>query len=106
MADQYRVDLSELDSVVKKLNGVLKEVQDTKGKAKSETYLPPGALGTGFAEARNLETAHVSMKDQIEAIIDHLDDVMDKFGQKTVSTKSAYEESDYEIQAALSQKQS
>ncbi|WP_404816706.1 hypothetical protein [Streptomyces thermolineatus] len=106
MADQYRVDLSELDSVVKKLNGVLKDVQDTKGKAKSETYLPPGALGSGFEEAEKLESAHVSMKGQIESIIDHLNDVMDDFGKKTVRTKSSYEESDYEVQAALSQKQS
>ncbi|WP_405724252.1 hypothetical protein OG607_18240 [Streptomyces sp. NBC_01537] len=102
MADQYRVDLSELDSTIKKLNNVINSLGETSSHTKYGTQLPKGALGHGFDEAADLAQAHAEMKAHLEEIVDHLHEVMDAFGSKTKKVHDNYQESDYEAQSSMS----
>ena len=102
MADQYRVDLSELDSTITKLNRVIGSLGETKSNAQHSTHLPAGALGHGFDEAHGLAQAHAEMKAHLEEIVDHLHEVMDEFGSKTKKVHDNYQESDYEAQSNMS----
>ncbi|MGW2344674.1 hypothetical protein [Streptomyces sp. NPDC001661] len=92
MADGYDVDLDALDQVVKELNQVLKDMSGPKDKAKYGTYLPDGALGADFSEARDLYQAHEKMKTKIEKeMIDKIEDLIDKFGKKTQKAHGVYQ---------------
>lgn len=102
VADQYRVDLSELDSTIKKLNNVISSLGRTSSHTKYGTHLPKGALGHAFEEADDLARAHEEMKAHLEEIVDHLHQVMDEFGSKTKKVHDNYQESDYEAQASMS----
>ena len=102
MAEQYKVDLSELDGTITKLNRVIGELGRTTSTAKHSTHLPAGALGTGIHEAAELEQAHIEMKAHLEEIVDHLHEVMDRFGTKTKKVHDNYQESDYEAQSSMS----
>lgn len=101
MADQYRVDLSELEGTITKLNGVLRDMNNASSNAKNKTHLPAGALGTGFGEAHKLYGAHDEMKQHIQEIVEHLNSLIDEFGQKTKKTHGHYQNSEYETTAAF-----
>jgi uncharacterized coiled-coil protein SlyX len=102
VGDQYRVDLSELDSTITKLNKVIGELGRTTSTARHSTHLPAGALGSGFQEATELAQAHTEMKAHLEEIVDHLHEVMDKFGSKTKKVHDNYQESDYQAESSMS----
>ncbi len=62
---RYRVDLSALDEVVKKLNGVISDLGVAGAGSKYKTHCPPGALGESvagatFAEAKKLHAAQAA----------------------------------------------
>ncbi|WP_327661287.1 MULTISPECIES: hypothetical protein [unclassified Streptomyces] len=97
MADGYDVDLDALDQVVKELNQVLKDMSGPKDKAKYGTYIPEGALGVDFSEARDLYSAHEKMKTKIEKeMIDKIEDLIDKFGKKTKKAHGQYQNAEAE----------
>ncbi|MCM2579911.1 hypothetical protein [Streptomyces meridianus] len=105
--DQYRVDLSALDNVIKKLNGVLRDLGNANSDTKYKTYLSPSALGADaggakFIEARELADAHTDMKTHIEQVVEHLNDVMDKFGTKTKKAHGAYQNQEADVTADMS----
>ncbi len=104
MAEQYKVDLSEIEGTISRLNGVLRDMGASSASAKSKTYLPEGALGTGFAEATQLYGAHQQMKRALEQIVQHLENVLDDFGQKTKKTHDAYQDAEAENHAAFNGK--
>lgn len=104
MAEQYRVDLSEIEGTITKLNRVLKDMGTSSSNAKSKTYLPGSAFGSDFEEATALHGAHQQMKKVLEAIVEHLEDVLDDFGQKTKKTHDAYQDAEAENRAALNGK--
>lgn len=54
MAEEVRVDLDELEKTVAALNQVLSGLGKAGTDTATNTYLPPGALGTGFDEADKL----------------------------------------------------
>ncbi|WP_306324342.1 MULTISPECIES: hypothetical protein [unclassified Streptomyces] len=93
MADGgYEVDLDALDQVVKELNQVLKDMDGPESKAKYGTYVPDGALGVDFSEARELYRAHGKMKDRIEKdMIAKIKDLIEKFGHKTSKAHGQYQ---------------
>ncbi|MBU7596078.1 hypothetical protein JGS22_000125 [Streptomyces sp. P38-E01] len=98
----YRVDLSSLEQVIKELNGVLKSLSGADSDAKYKTNLPPGALGSDsggfiFQEAEGLTKAHSVMKTHIEEVVQHLNDVTDKFGKKTSKAHGAYQDQDADV---------
>ncbi|MET8679870.1 hypothetical protein ABZW18_20385 [Streptomyces sp. NPDC004647] len=100
--EQYRVDLSALENVITKLNGVLKDLGNANADTKYKTFLSPSALGAdapggSFIEARKLTGAHQDMKIHIEQIIAHLNEVMDEFGTKTKKAHGSYQDRDAEV---------
>ncbi|WP_327154520.1 hypothetical protein OHU45_09910 [Streptomyces tubercidicus] len=97
MAKEYRVDLDALDEVVRKLNGVLKDMNGTKGKAGSGTFLPPSSLGKKYEEHVMLHKAHAEMKKFIEdEIITKIEKLVEDFGHKSKKTKEAYDDAEHD----------
>ena len=101
MAEEVSVDLDELEKTVTALNQVLKGLGQANTDAETNTYLPPGALGTGFDEADKLAAAHTEMKTYIEDVVRYLNSAMDEFGRKTKYAHGAYQDSNYEAQAGF-----
>jgi len=101
MSDQYRVDLSELEGTITKLNGVLKDLGNSQACLVNGTYLPPGALGSGFGEATELTNAHTTMKSHIEDVVTYLNTVMDQFGTNTKKAHGAYQDQEYDVQSNM-----
>ncbi|WP_328548227.1 hypothetical protein [Streptomyces platensis] len=97
MAKEYRVDLDALDEVVRKLNGVLKDMNGTKDKAGSGTFLPSSSLGKKYVEHEMLHKAHTDMKKFIEdEIVGKIEKLVEDFGQKSKKTKEAYDDAEHE----------
>lgn len=101
MAEEVSVNLDELEKTVTALNQLLNGLGKADTDAKTRTYLPEGALGTGFGEADKLANAHNEMKKYIEDVVKYLNTVMDGFGQKTKYSLGAYQDSDYEARASF-----
>ncbi|MFG2142478.1 hypothetical protein [Streptomyces sp. NPDC048650] len=96
MAKEYKVNLDALDQVVRELNDVLKDMNGTKGKAGSGTFLPVSALGAHFNEREELNKEHEAMKKFIEQdILDRLEKMIDKFGKKTKKVKEHYDDAEH-----------
>ncbi|CAL9405513.1 hypothetical protein SUDANB6_01546 [Streptomyces sp. enrichment culture] len=104
MAEQYRVDLSEIEGTITRLNQVLKDMGRSSSNCKNNTYLPQGALGTGFEEADALYSAHAQMKRVLEKIVEHLEEVLDDFGRKTKKTHDAFADAEADTYAAFNRK--
>lgn len=101
MAEEVGVDLDELEKTVTALNHLLSGLGKADTDVKTRTYLPAGALGSGFDEADRLANAHNQMKTYIEDVVGYLNTVMDEFGQKTKYSLGAYQDSDYEAKASF-----
>ncbi|WP_420035849.1 hypothetical protein ACN2WE_29620 [Streptomyces sp. cg28] len=104
--DGYKVDLSALDNVIKKLNGIIGDLGKTGQDTKHKTVLPAGALGLGscdapFQEADDLSTAHDDMKKYLESVVYHLEEVMDDFGAKTKRAHGAYQDAEADTASAV-----
>lgn len=104
MADQYKVDLSEIEGTISRLNRVLKDMGTSSSNCKNQTYLPQSALGTGFGEAKALYDAHEVMKERLYEIVEHLEQVLDDFGQKTKMTHDAFADAEAQNRAAFNRK--
>ncbi|MGW2344706.1 hypothetical protein [Streptomyces sp. NPDC001661] len=100
-SDGYKVDLSALDQVIRKLNGVIGDLGKANADTKHNTYLPKGALGSGFDEAEELSRAHDEMKTHLEEVVDHLEKVMDDFGSKTKKAHGAYQDAEADTAGAV-----
>ncbi|MFE3851852.1 hypothetical protein ACFXPN_11970 [Streptomyces griseorubiginosus] len=104
MAEQYKVDLSEIEGTITKLNRAIRDMGASGSNAKNSTYLPAGALGKNFGEAEALYKAHEQMKERLYEIVAHLERVLDSFGQKTKKTHDAYADAEAENLAAFNRK--
>ncbi|MET9383142.1 hypothetical protein ABZY09_19225 [Streptomyces sp. NPDC002928] len=86
-----RVDLSALDEVIRKLNGLLSDMDKANTKAKYETDIPSTAFGSmKFLESNELHDAHQKQKTRIENIIKALHGVIDDFGTSTSKVRDKY----------------
>lgn len=93
MGNGYKVDLSALDEVIKKLNQVVDDIgAGPKTKAKYETSLVEGWLGKGFVEEVDVRVEHDEMKTQIESYVDRLQNLIVKFSSDTDQVKRNYDE--------------
>jgi hypothetical protein len=103
VSDQYKVDLSELEGTITKLNSVLRSMGDAQSHAANQTYLPRGALGNhDFGEAVSLENAHDDMKAHIENIIKYLNDVIADYSSKTKRVHGHYSDAEFDAQSGMS----
>ncbi|WP_329123724.1 hypothetical protein [Streptomyces sp. NBC_01465] len=88
-----RVDLSAMDEVIRKLWGLLDEMDTAGTTAKYNTEIPATALGhESFKEAAKLHAAHGEMKTSIEAMIKKLHGLIDEFGTSTSKVRDKYSE--------------
>lgn len=99
--EQYGVDLDALDQVVKELNQVLKDMNGPKTKARDNTLLREGALGAGFKEPGELRESHDKVKKKIEDLVDDVEALVDKFGQKSSKTQGAYQNAEADAKVSL-----
>ncbi|WP_030944983.1 hypothetical protein [Streptomyces sp. NRRL S-646] len=91
MSNGMRVDLSALDEVIRKLNGLLSDMDKANTKAKYETDIPSTAFGSmQFLESNELHTAHEKQKARIEGIIKALHGLIDDFSTSTSKVRDKY----------------
>ncbi|MGI5458439.1 hypothetical protein ACQEWB_35740 [Streptomyces sp. CA-249302] len=91
MSNGMRVDLSALDEVIRKLNGLLSDMDKANTKAKYETDIPSAAFGSAkFLESNELHDAHQKQKTRIENIIKALHGLIDDFGSSTSKVRDKY----------------
>jgi len=96
-----RVDLSELEETVRKLNRVMSAMGDSVTKSKYNTFLPPGALGAGFAEQTDLHGAQEKMKSHIEEIVTYLNGVIEDFGANTKKAHGKYQDAEHDAKYGM-----
>ncbi|MFJ9727817.1 hypothetical protein ACIRP3_34190 [Streptomyces sp. NPDC101209] len=91
MSNGMRVDLSALDEVIRKLNGLLSDMDKANTKAKYETDIPSNAFGSAkFLESNELHSAHQKQKTRIENMIRDLHKLIDDFGTSTSKVRDKY----------------
>lgn len=91
MSNGMRVDLSALDDVIRKLNGLLADMDKANTKAKYETDIPSSAFGSEkFLESNALHEAHQKQKTRIENMIRDLHKLIDDFGTSTSKVRDKY----------------
>ena len=91
MSNGMRVDLSELDNVIRKLNGLLSDMDKANTKAKYETDIPSTAFGNmKFLESNELHNAHQQTKTRIEKMIKDLHGLIDHFSTSTSKVRDKY----------------
>ncbi|NUP19274.1 MAG: hypothetical protein HOZ81_24930 [Streptomyces sp.] len=106
MSNGMRVDLSELDEVIRKLWRLLDDMDKAGNTSKYDTAIPEHAFGqTGgevmFQEAKNLHGAAAEMKTKIEGIIKKLHELIDDFSTKTSKVRDKYNNEEHEIKKAV-----
>ncbi|MFJ9589845.1 hypothetical protein [Streptomyces acidicola] len=91
MSNGMRVDLSALDEVIRKLNGLLSDMDKANTKAKYETDIPSTAYGSmEFLESNVLHSAQEAQKAKIETLISELHKLINKFGTSTSKVRDKY----------------
>lgn len=104
MSNGMRVDLSALDDVIRKLNGLLSNMDSANEKAKYETDIPSTAFGhLEFQESNALHRAHAAEKARIEKIIKGLHELIDDFGKSASKVKDKYTEQEHAEKARYNQ---
>jgi hypothetical protein len=92
-----RVDLSAMDEVIRKLWALLDDMDKAGQTSRYNTEIPMDAFGNTclFLEAGDLHAAHKDAKTQLEAAIEGLHGLIDKFGKSTSKVKDKYTEQEY-----------
>jgi tetrahydromethanopterin S-methyltransferase subunit E len=103
MSNGMRVDLSALDEVIRKLNGLLSDMDSAHTKAKYETDIPSTAFGSmKFLESNELHTYHEQMKTKIENVISGLHSLIHDFGTSTAKVRDKYHNQEQANQQGVS----
>ncbi|MFD7666154.1 hypothetical protein [Streptomyces sp. NPDC059788] len=102
MGEQYRVDLHELDSVVRKLKSLQGDMDEPSQKVKYSTSIPKSAFGVNFGEAERLGVAHDKMQNYMSQVVDALQDLIKDFGEKAERSRGAYEDREQETRSTMS----
>ncbi|MFJ5674329.1 hypothetical protein [Streptomyces sp. NPDC093097] len=95
MAEQFRVDLEELDVVVRQLRRLQRDMDDPHQTVTYNTSIPTSAFGIGFAEAGRLAGAHDGMQTYMADVLGALQDLVHTFGEKTEASRGAYEDQEH-----------
>lgn len=102
MSTGYKVDLSALDEVIKKLNRVVDEMGGPHTCAKYETYLPAGWLGKDFQEEQLLRDEHEDTKSAIEGYIKRLQNLINQFSSNTSQVRRNYDDQEQKTKHGVS----
>ncbi|UKY52295.1 hypothetical protein [Streptomyces inhibens] len=102
MAEQFKVDLDELDSVVRQLKHLRGDMDEPSQKMRYGTAIPKSAFGgADFLEAGELAKAHDDMQSYMSQVIDALQDLIHKFGEKTEASRGAYEDQEHQTKTSM-----
>ncbi|MFH8568921.1 hypothetical protein [Streptomyces sp. NPDC017993] len=103
MGEQFRVDLDELDSVVRQLKHLRGDMDEPSQKVKYSTAIPKSAFGSKFDEAHELAESHDKMQHYMTQVITALHELITDFGDKTERSRGAYEDQEHETKASMRQ---
>jgi hypothetical protein len=103
MSSGYKVDLSALDEVIKKLNRVVDDMGGPHTCAKYETHLPHGWLGQNFSEENDFRGAHSDVKSDIEGYIKSLQNLIGKFSSNASQVRRNYDDQEQKNKHGVSQ---
>ncbi|MYT33298.1 MULTISPECIES: hypothetical protein [unclassified Streptomyces] len=96
MTERFRVDLEELDVVVRQLRHLQRDMDDPAQTVTYNTTIPKPAFGKGFLEAGQLADAHDGMQTYMADVLGALQDLIGTFGEKTEASRGAYEDQEHE----------
>jgi len=102
MSSGYKVDLSALDEVIKKLNRVVDDMGGPHTTAKYETYLPAGWLGKGFSEENEFRGAHDGVKRVVERYIKQLQNLINQFSSNASQVRRNYDDQEQKTKHGVS----
>ncbi|MFH8406765.1 hypothetical protein ACH4FX_18505 [Streptomyces sp. NPDC018019] len=101
MGEQYKVDLHELDNVVRQLKRLQADMDEPSQKVKYSTTIPKSAFGSNFLEASELSTAHDDMQGYMAQTVKALQDLIRDFGDKTERSRGAYEDQEHDTKVSM-----
>ncbi len=101
MTEKFKVDLDELDDVVRQLKRLRKEMDEPSQKVKFSTHIPDSAFGGDFIERGKLAGAHDRMQGYMTDVIDALQDVIHEFGEKTEASRGGYEDQEHRTKTSM-----
>ncbi|MGW1375323.1 hypothetical protein ACWD6P_13755 [Streptomyces sp. NPDC002446] len=101
MSERFKVDLDELDSVVRQLRRLRADMDEPSQKVKYSTAIPKSAFGVDFLEAGELAKAHDDMQSYMSQVINALQDLIHKFGEKTEASRGAYEDQEHATKTSM-----
>ncbi|MGK4581064.1 hypothetical protein [Kitasatospora sp. HPMI-4] len=101
MSDGFRVDIDELEAVVKRLRALQQNLGQTANKSKYNTVVARSDFGGDFAEAQALYTAHDQLQQFLARTTADLDSLINEFGNKTKTVNDAYRNDDEQQVAAM-----
>ncbi|MGW8551385.1 hypothetical protein [Streptomyces tubercidicus] len=101
MGKHFKVDLDELDGVVRQLRGLQHDMNEIGQKVGYGTNVPKSAFGVNFDEAEEVSRAHDRMQTYLKDVVKALQDLTHNFGEKTETSRGAYEDQDHETKASM-----
>ncbi|MGW1839373.1 hypothetical protein [Streptomyces sp. NPDC002067] len=101
MTEKFKVDLDELDDVVRQLKRLRREMDEPSQKVKFSTHIPESAFGGDFIERGKLAGAHDRMQGYMTEVITALQEVIHDFGDKTEASRGSYEDQEHDTAASM-----
>ncbi|MEU9111791.1 hypothetical protein AB0D04_08385 [Streptomyces sp. NPDC048483] len=101
MGKHFKVDLDELDGVVRQLRHLQGDMDETSQKVEYGTNIPKSAFGVDFGEAEELSHAHDRMQTYLTDVIKALNHLTHQFSGKTEASRGAYEDQDHQTKASM-----
>ncbi|KIZ14487.1 hypothetical protein [Streptomyces natalensis] len=101
MNKDFRVDLDELDGVVRQLRHLQGDMDETSQKVKYSTNIPKSSFGVNFLEVDDISQAHDKMQGYLSDVVHALQDLMHTFGEKTEASRGAYEDQEHQTKVSM-----
>lgn len=101
MGEQFKVDLDELDSVVRQLKRLQGDMDKPTQYVKYSTAIPKSAFGANFLESTDLGRAHDDMQEYMSQVVHALQDLIRKFGDKAEASRGAYEDQEHAAKSSM-----
>ncbi|MFJ8671080.1 MULTISPECIES: hypothetical protein [unclassified Streptomyces] len=101
MGEQFKVDLDELDSVVRQLKRLQGDMDKPSQSVKYSTTIPKSAFGVNFIESGELASAHDDMQEYMSQVVHALQELIRKFGDKAEASRGAYEDQEHTTKVSM-----
>lgn len=101
MAEEYRVDLSAVEQVITRLDGLVDAMDGVGSTAEYKTELPEGYLGKRFTEEADLRRAHGMMKQSISQMVAELKSMLAEARKNTAETHKSYDSQEQAVRESM-----